>query len=66
MFSLTQTKDSIPIAVSSLPDEAAERTVLAVEQMLLKAGADEVSRVGLQVVFLNKYPIGLWNIPHYL
>jgi hypothetical protein len=34
-----------------LPDEAAERAVLAVEQMPLKAGADAVFHVGLQVVF---------------
>ena len=64
MFSLTQTKGSVPIAVSSFPDEAAERTVLAVEQMLLKAGAGEVSRAGLQVVFRTRffYTLNKWNI----
>jgi hypothetical protein len=55
MFSLTQTKGSIPIAVSFFPDEAAERAVLAVEQMLLKAGAGEVSRAGLQVFFRTSF-----------
>ena len=64
MFSLTKTKGSVPIEVSSFPDEAAERTVLAVEQMLLKAGAGEVSRAGLQVAFRTRffYTLNKWDI----
>ena len=64
MFSLIHPKGSIPIAVSSLPDEAAGRAVIAVEEMLLKARADEVSRAGLRVAFSKRFdqPSSGWSI----